>query len=336
GQPQAISAVRASATRILALGESEAQQTFSVLRDVVARMSTAPGERAMVLISTGIYLTEIYRSYESELLDRALRAKVTISTLNMHGSFVASQTDIDRGSTAKSATARLGYTQQEAQAGDDILTELAEGTGGTYFHNSNDAAEGLRVTAATPEYIYLLGFAPQNLKYDGKFHSVKVALKAANYTLEARRGYYAPRQAPNEQLQAQEELKEWMYSREDSQEFPIALETQFFKPTSESGRITALGKVDLHGVRFVKAEGRNRDTIYIVVGIFDRNGNILKAGGRVVDLKFKDETMAAHIEQGLALKLSFDVAPGKYLVRLVVRSSEGEMMAARNGVVEIP
>ncbi len=333
---QGRAAARAAAARILAMGESEEQQTFTVLKDFVTRMSTSPGQRSVVLISPGIFLTEIYRNYESDLLDRALRANVTISTLNTHGLYVPEQLEIERGSTAKSASARLNYQQQEAQAGDDVLTELAEGTGGTYFHNNNDAAEGLRETAATAEYVYLIGFSPQNLKYDGKFHSVKVALKAANYTLQARRGYYAPRQAPNEEQQSQQEIKESMYSREDIQEFPIGLETQFFKPTAETGRITVLGKVDLNGVRFTKVDGRNRDTVYVVAGIFDRNGNILKGTERIVDLKFKDETMAAHLAQGLALKINFEVAPGKYLVRLVVRSSEGQMMSAKNAIVEIP
>ena len=336
GQVQGQAAARSAAARVLAMGESEVQQTFTVLKDIVTRMATSPGQRSVVVISPGIFLTEIYRNYESDLLDRALRSNVTISTLNTHGLYVPDQLDIDRGATARSATARLSYTQQEAQAGDDVLTELAEGTGGTYFHNNNDAAEGLRVTAATPEYIYLLGFSPQNLKYDGKFHSVKVALKAANYNLQARRGYYAPKQAPNEEEQAQEEIKQWMYSREDAQEFPIGLKTQFFKPAPDSARITVFGEVDLKGVQFAKADGRNRDTISIVAGIFDRNGNILKAGGRAIDLKFRDETLAAHLAQGLALKLSFDVAPGKYLVRLVVRSSEGQMMSARNTIVEVP
>jgi hypothetical protein len=36
------------------------------------------------------------------------------------------------------------------------------------------------------------------------------------------------------------------------------------------------------------------------------------------------------------VKTSFDTQPGKYLLRLVVRDSEGQMMAARNGIVEIP
>jgi hypothetical protein len=33
---------------------------------------------------------------------------------------------------------------------------------------------------------------------------------------------------------------------------------------------------------------------------------------------------------------SFDVAPGSYLIRLVVRDSEGHLMATENGAVQIP
>ena len=39
---------------------------------------------------------------------------------------------------------------------------------------------------------------------------------------------------------------------------------------------------------------------------------------------------------GFTVKSSFDIKPGTYLVRLVVRDAEGAQMAARNGAVNIP
>jgi len=38
----------------------------------------------------------------------------------------------------------------------------------------------------------------------------------------------------------------------------------------------------------------------------------------------------------VTVKRSFDVSPGKYLVRQVIWDSEGSQMAARNGAVDIP
>jgi len=42
------------------------------------------------------------------------------------------------------------------------------------------------------------------------------------------------------------------------------------------------------------------------------------------------------LASGVTLKASFDVKPGSYLVRLVVRDAEAQLMSAENGAVEIP
>jgi len=39
---------------------------------------------------------------------------------------------------------------------------------------------------------------------------------------------------------------------------------------------------------------------------------------------------------GITLKSSFDVKPGRYLVRVVARDAEQQGMSAQNGAVEIP
>jgi hypothetical protein len=38
----------------------------------------------------------------------------------------------------------------------------------------------------------------------------------------------------------------------------------------------------------------------------------------------------------MAVRSDFKIAPGTYVIRLVVRDAEGQMMAARNGAIEIP
>ena len=70
--------------------------------------------------------------------------------------------------------------------------------------------------------------------------------------------------------------------------------------------------------------------------IFDANGNLVIGGQKVLDLKLEDATYETLMRAGLIVKASFDLKPGKYLVRQVVRDSEGSQMAARNGTVVIP
>jgi VWFA-related protein len=325
-----------AASRAVAVGEAELQQTLSSLTDVVRRMTSTPGQRSIVLVSPGFQITINYRQEEMELMDRAIRAKVTISSLDARGLY-ALDTGVSQNVPQNSnQTKKSMYQHLSMLADSDLLAEVSEGTGGTFFHDSNDYREGLRLTAAAPEFIYLLGFSPQNLKYDGSFHNVKVVLKPKDLDMQARRGYYAPKHAANEAEQAKQEIREAIFSREEVQEFPVALQTQFFKPTADTARLSVLAHIDMTNLKFQKVEGRDINTLTIVSGLFDRNGNLLTSIQKTVEMRLKEETFDAKLAAGLNVKTSFDVQPGKYVLRVVVRDSEGEMMSARNGIVDIP
>ena len=54
------------------------------------------------------------------------------------------------------------YEHDQAMANEDVLAEMALGTGGTFFHNNNDLGEGFRKMAEVPEYLYLLGFSQRS------------------------------------------------------------------------------------------------------------------------------------------------------------------------------
>ena len=53
-------------------------------------------------------------------------------------------------------------------------------------------------------------------------------------------------------------------------------------------------------------------------------------------MRLKDETLAARANTGITVRSTLDVKPGGYLIRLVVRDAEGQLMTAQNGAVDIP
>jgi hypothetical protein len=100
--------------------------------------------------------------------------------------------------------------------------------------------------------------------------------------------------------------------------------------------LAVLTHVDIKGVHFRKAGGRTRDDLTVATAIFDDNGNYVTGGEKIIEMKLLDPTYDRLMQSGLNLKSSFDVKPGTYLVRQVVRDSEGSQLAARNGAVVIP
>jgi VWFA-related protein len=336
---QAQSLAESTSQRVLASGDSQTDYIYRHLEEITKRLAAMPGQRVMVFVSPGFVITSMLTLESSSLIDRANRANIVINTIDARGLYTPDFGDISDPprDSFKTAGVKSSYRIQAQLAQSDILGQLADGTGGTFFHNRNDIEEGLREAAAAPAMSYLLGFSPQNLKINGAYHTLKVSLTGKQkFSVQARHGYYAPRTIADPAEAAKEEIQEALFSQDEIHDLPAELQTQFFKKDQSQARLAVLTHVDLKGIRFRKVEGRNRDNLTVATAIFDENGNFVTGGEKIVEMKLLDKTVERLSRSGFTLKSSFDIKPGTYLVRMVVRDAEGAQMAARNGAVSIP
>jgi VWFA-related protein len=336
---QATILAQTAAMRSLNSGDQETEYAYRHIEDAIRQLSAMPGQRVMVFVSPGFIPSTLWLE-TSDLIDRASRAGIIINTIDARGLYTTDLmgdiADPPRDS-ARTRGFKSSYRVAAQTAQDQVLEQLAYGTGGTFFHNRNDLDEGLRQAVAAPPLSYLLGFSPQNLKVDGRFHGLKVSLTSKQkYSIQARNGYYAPKTIPNPVEAAKQEIREAIFSQEELHDVPVDLQTQFFKKDATSARLSVLTHFDLKGIHFRKMEGRNADILTIATAIFDDNGNFVTGGEKTVQMKLLDTTYNRLSRSGLTLKSSYDVKPGTYMVRLVVRDGEGSQMAARNGAVVIP
>jgi VWFA-related protein len=330
---------QSTSQRVLSSGDSQTGYVYRHLEDVIRRLAGMPGQRVLVFVSPGFVITTMLTSDSSSLIDRANRSNIVINTIDARGLFTPDMGDISDPSQGSIKTAGIkgSYLLQAQLAQADILAQLADGTGGTFFHNRNDIEEGLREAAAAPAMSYLLGFSPQNLKINGAYHTLKVSLVGKQkFNVQARHGYYAPRTIKDPVEAAKEEIQEALFSQDEINDLPVALQTQFFRKDESQARLAVLTHVDVKGIRFRKADGRNNDDLTVATAIFDENGNFVTGGEKIVEMKLLDKTVERMSRSGFTLKSSFDIKPGTYLVRMVVRDAEGSQMAARNGAVSIP
>jgi VWFA-related protein len=337
---QALIKLREAARLALTYGDHETSLGLGTLRDVIRKLAVMPGNRNLVLVSPGFLLTRDHRTPEYDILERAIRANVVINTIDIRGLFAlipGGDIDGQRPASALSATYLGQANQQAATQADDVLAELANGTGGTFFHDDNDLKGGLNLIAARPEYVYVLGFSPQELKYDGAYHGLKVTVKnVANLTIQARRGYWAPSHAVDSAEASKEEIQETVFSRDEVHGIPLDVQTEFFESGDHKFDLTVTAQLDAKALRFDKTSDRNDDTVTVVTGLFDPNGNYVSGIEKVVELHLRDQTLEAFQNAGINVKQDFTVAPGRYLVRVVVRDSGGKNITARNSGVQIP
>src|SRR5580658_9271010 len=329
----ALSVVQAAAQRELGLGESEVQFTNQNLEALIRRMSALPGQRIIVMMSPGFFVTPVMH-WSGEIIDRATKANIVLNTIDARGLYVSSAYDASNSGSESPVKTRFMLEEETVQ--DEVLGELADGTGGLFIHNRNDIDQGLLQAAAEPEVSYLLGFAPQNLKLDGNYHNLKVTLvNKQKWALQARHGYFAPRGESNPEAAAKEEIQQAVFSQEELHELPVECRTQFFKG-ADGVHLSVVAHVGTKDLKFRKADERNRDSLTITTAIFDENGNMLTGKQTVLELQLKEATLERLNSTGLSVKSSFDLQSGSFLVRIVVRDSEGAQMGATNRGVVIP
>ena len=192
----AIQMAQSAARQEVEMVQMETRTSLRVLKELVQGMSKAPGQRAIVVISPGLYLPD--NESQLKIIDLAIRGNVVVSALDPRGLVSANDVRGDRAEefdpNNPGKAAYVDHSDRQKQA---VLEELADSTGGLFFHNRNDIDEGFRLVAAMPEYSYVLAFRPPDLKSDGRFHKLKVTVTSREkLTVQARKGYYAPEQKP--------------------------------------------------------------------------------------------------------------------------------------------
>ena len=331
---------RSAVHQVLSQGQQEIRGTLQTLKALARRLAAMPGDRSIILVSSGYYLAPDLRSDLTEVVDRAVHSNVIVNTLDARGVYAPSAApDLPSCGVLDSNTTQqfLQYDRQENIENGMVLAELADDTGGTIFRNNNDLFAGFNSLAAPPEYIYYLGFYPENLKPDGSYHALKVTLPSRKgLVLKARKGYWAPSHSEDEAAQSSREIQEAVFSRDEVRDLPIDVSTRFFKETDEDARLKVIAHLDLRALHFRKEEGRNRDDVTLVCAVFDRNGNFVKGIQKVLEMRLKDESMAGRLSSGISVGLEVEVKTGDYMIRVVARDSGGRQLAAANAAAEIP
>jgi VWFA-related protein len=182
------SMVESAVRRVLTAGDQDVQVTLATIKEVVRRMVKLPGQRTLILVSPGfVSITPESLSWESQIMDLAVQSNVTINALDARGLYTG-VTDISErgGSQIIDPTHLAAMTRAEG-----VMSELADGTGGAFFHNSNDLGAGFKSLSEAPAVVYVLELSLDGVKPDGAYHRVEVKVDRDGMKIQARQGYSA-------------------------------------------------------------------------------------------------------------------------------------------------
>lgn len=200
-----------------------------------------------------------------------------------------------------------------------VMDALADSTGGRAFYNVNDLPHAIRRALDDSEVSYTLGFYPSNVKWDGKFHEIKVRVDRPGVRLRYRQGYYASLTAPAADDQGHAALDLAMRSPLDATALGLRVGIEKL-PDGKRAKLRI--SLDAHDINFqtekngVKAV--NLDVMLVEIGA---DGKVKSDALRTVHLGVPERAFAQVLKNGLDLASWLDVDAGATQLRLIARDT---------------
>jgi len=222
------------------------------------------------------------------------------------------------------------------RGGKDSLLQIAKGTGGELFENTNNLAGAMQDMLKRTSVTYVLSFQPDSLKWDGNYHRLKVELKGQprGARLVHRPGYYAPKpytaQNPMEKMM---DAASALTSGEESGDVRMAVLAAPFKVSGDKAYVPVLLEVDGPSL-LANTQGTALPAeVYIYA---------MDSGGAVHD--FVAQTLGLDVSKagaqlrqtGLKFFGHVDLYPGDYTIRVMVRNGATGALALRVVPVRVP
>jgi VWFA-related protein len=201
-----------------------------------------------------------------------------------------------------------------------ILYELAEGTGGFVIINSNDLLGGMQRIANDQSQYYVLSYTPPESP-DGSCHTLRVKVDRGGTQVRARSGYCNER--PKDLLAGNpiEKQMETRVSGEMAGNVTGSMEAPYFYTSPNTARVNLAIGIPSNAMKFEKVKGKQHSSVNVLGIAYKPDGTIAARFSDTVDLDFDGKKELEEFQkQPLHYENQFDVASGQYTLKVVFSS----------------
>jgi VWFA-related protein len=207
-----------------------------------------------------------------------------------------------------------------ATANQEILYQLADGTGGFVILNTNDLLGGLQKIAADQNQYYLLGYKPA-VSADGSCHTLKVKVERAGTDVRARSGYCNVR--PGDLLAGNpiEKDLETRAGGEMKGNVTALMQAPFFYSSPNTAEVHLALEIPSAALKFGKEKGKQHATLNLLGIAYKPDGSIAARFSDTVNLDFDGKKEVEEFQkQPFHYENQFGVAAGEYKLRVAFSS----------------
>ena len=272
-------------------------------------------------------------------INSAVRANLSIYSVDTRGlQTISPLGDASTGSLRGSAGfngASLTNNMNSNFATQEVMATLSSDTGGKAFFDSNDFAPAFAQVQRDTSAYYAIGFHSSNPARDGKYRKLTIKVNRPGIKLEYRPGYYAPADFKHSGREDRErELEEQLASDLPATDMAVYLDAMYFRLDENRFFVPVSLIVPGSQIPFVKGGDKDKATLDIIGEVIDEVKRPIGSARETVKLNL-DPSLQAR-QKNIEYTTSFNLPPGKYHLKFVVRENQTGRMGSFEADIVLP
>ena len=272
-------------------------------------------------------------------INSAVRANLSIYSVDTRGlQAISPLGDASTGSVRGSGAfngAALTNNMNQNFATQEVMATLSSDTGGKAFFDSNDFAPAFAQVQRDTSAYYAIGFHSSNPARDGKYRKLTIKINRPGVKLEYRPGYYAPADFKHSGREDRErELEEQLTSDLPATDMAVYLDAMYFRLDENRFFVPVSLIVPGSQIPFVKGGDKDKATLDIIGEVIDEVKRPIGSARETVKLNL-DPSLQAR-QKNIEYTTSFNLPPGKYHLKFVVRENQTGRMGSFEADITLP
>ncbi len=217
----------------------------------------------------------------------------------------------------------------------EVMGTLSSDTGGKAFFDSNDFAPAFAQVQKDNSAYYAIGFHSTNPARDGKYRKLTFKIDRPGVKLEYRPGYYAPADFRHSGKEDREqELEDQLASDLPATDIAMYMDAMYFRLDENRFFMPVSLVVPGSQIPFVKGGDKDKATLDIIGSVIDATQRPV---GRVRDtVKLNLDPALQASQKNIQYTTSFNLPPGKYQLKFVIRENQTGRMGSFIADVTLP
>jgi VWFA-related protein len=272
-------------------------------------------------------------------INSAVRANLSIYSVDTRGlQAISPLGDASTGSTRGSGAfngAALTNNMNANFATQEVMATLSSDTGGKAFFDSNDFAPAFAQVQRDTSAYYAIGFHSTNPARDGKYRKLTIKINRPGMKLEYRPGYYAPADFKHSGREDRErELDEQLTSDLPATDVAVHLDAMYFRLDENRFFVPVSLIVPGSQIPFVKGGDKDKATLDIIGEVIDEVKRPI--GNARESVKLNLDPALQTRQKNIEYTTSFNLPPGKYHLKFVVRENQAGRMGSFEADITLP